>query len=116
MKVKLTITESRCREGYCRAGDVFFVDGLCPPLCHELWSGIYPQVFALLNGAELDYGETRARCFDAACPDGGRVKVHGELCEAENEKGKMKNEKGEAEAGKGEAENGKNTADKGETP
>ena len=105
MKVKLTITESRCREGYCRAGDVFYVDGLCPPICHELWSGIYPQVFALLNGAELDSGESQARCFDAACPDGGRVKVHGEAVEA-----------CEAEAGKGKAENGKNTADKGETP
>ncbi len=93
MKVKLTITESRCREGYCRAGDVFYVDGLCPPLCHELWSGIYPQVFALLNGAELDYGESRARCFDAACPDGGRVKVRGEVCEAEA--GKIAADKGE---------------------
>ncbi len=78
-KVKLTITESRCREGYCRTGDVYIIDGLCPPLCHELWSAIYPQVFALLNGAALDHGDARAFCFDAACPDGGRVRLHGEL-------------------------------------
>ena len=78
-KVKLTVTESRCREGYCRAGDVFVVDGLCPPICHELWSGIYPQVYVLLNGGDLDHGETRAKCFEAACPDGGRVKLRGEL-------------------------------------
>ena len=41
-KVKLTITESRCRDGSCQTGDVFFVEGLCPPLCHELWNSIYP--------------------------------------------------------------------------
>ena len=82
-KVRLTVTESRCRDGLCKAGDTFLVEGLCPPLCHELWSGIYPQVFALLNGAELDYGEKRAPCFDAACPDGGRVKIHGERWEEE---------------------------------
>ena len=48
-KVKLTVTESSCRDGSCQTGDVFFVEGLCPPLCHELWNSIYPQVFALLN-------------------------------------------------------------------
>ena len=80
-KIKLTITESRCRDGLCRAGDTYFVEGLCPPLCHELWHAIYPQVFALLNGAELDHGEERSFCFDGQCPDGGRVKVHGERIE-----------------------------------
>ena len=39
----------------------------------------FSQVFALLNGAELDHGEGKAVCFDGQCPDGGRVKVHGEL-------------------------------------
>ena len=77
-KVKLTVTESRCRGGYCKAGDVFLVEDLCPPVCHELWSNIYPMVYALLNGAELDCGEGRAREFWAKCPDGGRVCVHGE--------------------------------------
>ncbi len=80
-KVKLTITESYCRGGYVKAGDTFIVDDLCPPLCHELWNSIYPSVYALKNGAELDYGNTRARCFDAKCPDGGRVCVHGEAVE-----------------------------------
>ena len=80
-KVKLTITESACRGGYCRKGDVFFVEDLCPPLCHELWSVIYPMVYALQNGAELDYGDTRAKMFDAACPDGGRVRIHGETAD-----------------------------------
>ncbi len=82
-KVKITVTESRCRDGSCQKGDVFLVEGLCPPLCHELWNSIYPQVFALLNGASLDRGEEKARCFDGACPDGGRVKVHGEVAEDE---------------------------------
>lgn len=77
-KVKLTVTESRCRGGYCKAGDVFLVEDLCPPVCHELWSNIYPMVYALLNGAELDCGEGCAREFWAKCPDGGRVCVHGE--------------------------------------
>lgn len=77
-KVLLTITESRCRCGYVRTGDTFIIDDLCPPLCHELWHGIYPYVYALKNGALLDYGAERAHCFEAACPDGGRVRVHGE--------------------------------------
>ncbi|MDY5913265.1 MAG: TIGR04076 family protein [Inconstantimicrobium porci] len=78
-RVKLTIKESRCRGGYCKKGDEFIVEDLCPPLCHELWNSIYPSVYALLNGAELDYGNTRAAMFDAKCPDGGRVVVHGEV-------------------------------------
>lgn len=78
-KVKLTITASRCRGGYCQAGQQFLVDDLCPPLCHELWHSIYPMVYTLLNGGELDYGEGRSRQFDALCPDGGRVAVHGEV-------------------------------------
>lgn len=80
-KVKLTVTESRCRGGYCQAGDTFLVEDLCPPICHELWNVAYPYVFALLNGADLDHGETRARVFEARCPDGGRVILHGEVVE-----------------------------------
>ena len=52
-----------------------------PTICHELWHAIYPQVFALINGADLDYGSKRDICFDGQCPDGGRVKVHGERIE-----------------------------------
>ncbi len=82
-KVQLTVTESRCRCGYLRAGQTFLVEDLCPPICHELWHGIYPQVYALLNGADLDHGETRAKLFDARCPDEGRVRIHGEVVEDE---------------------------------
>lgn len=78
-KVKLTIIESNCRSGYCKKGDTFIVEDLCPPLCHELWNMIYPSVFALQNGADLDYGEERRKAFDAKCPDGGRVWIHGEV-------------------------------------
>lgn len=78
-KVKLTVTQSRCRGGYLKEGQAFIVGDLCPPLCHELWHAIYPMVYALQNGGELDHGETRARMFDARCPDGGRVCVHGEV-------------------------------------
>lgn len=81
MIVKLTITESNCRCGYFREGETFLVEDLCPPLCHELWNILYPYVFALQNGADLDYGDNRRRAFDAKCPDGGRVCVHGELME-----------------------------------
>ena len=80
-KVRLTITESACRSGYFRKGQEFIVEDLCPPLCHELWNGIYPLVYALRNGADLDCGEVRAKMFDARCPDGGRVCVHGEAVE-----------------------------------
>lgn len=33
-KVKLTVTESRCRCGYVKKGQDFIVEDLCPPLCH----------------------------------------------------------------------------------
>ena len=78
-KVKLTITESKCRCGYFKKGQEFIVEDLCPPLCHELWNNIYPSVYALQNGASLDYGEERAKVFDAKCPDEGRVCIHGEV-------------------------------------
>lgn len=82
-KVKLTVTESNCRCGYCKAGDVFIVEDICPPLCMELWHALYPYLFALRNGAQLDCGENRTQYFDACCPDGGRVKIHGEAMEQE---------------------------------
>lgn len=80
-KVKLTITGSKCRCGYFKAGQVFVVEDLCPPLCHELWNHIYPYVFALRNGAALDHGLSRSKSFDAKCPDAGRVCIHGEAVE-----------------------------------
>ena len=80
-KVKLTVTESRCRCNYCKAGDEFIVEDLCPPLCHELWHAIYPFVYVLLNGGSLDHGDARAKMFDGKCPDGGRVSIHGEAVE-----------------------------------
>ena len=66
---------------YFTKGQEFLVEDLCPPLCHELWNSIYPLVYALQNGALLDYGQTRAKMFDARCPDGGRVRIHGEVVE-----------------------------------
>ena len=50
--------EIACRSPYCKQGDSFVVKDLCPPLCHEFWNSIYPSVYALLNGALLDYGRT----------------------------------------------------------
>ena len=80
-KVKLTVMESRCRGGYLKEGDTFLVEDLCPPICHEFWNTMYPFVYALLNGADLDHGTSRAKAFDARCPDGGRVCIHGEVIE-----------------------------------
>ena len=78
MKVRLTVLESRCRDGLCRAGDTYIVDNTCPPLCHELWSVLYPQVYTLKNGGLLDHGDERVAFFEASRPDGGRVKIRGE--------------------------------------
>ena len=86
-KVKITVIGSRCRGGYCKAGDEYIVEDLCPPICHELWNQIYPMVYALLNGASLDYGDRRAKCFDARCPDEGRVTVRAEVVEEKDESG-----------------------------
>lgn len=79
MKVKLTITQSDCRCGHFQKGQEFLVGDLCPPLCHELWSVIYPYVFALQNGGILDHGAGKAAAFDAKCPDEARVWIHGEV-------------------------------------
>ena len=36
-KVKLTITESRCRSGFHKKGQEFIIDEtICPPICMEL--------------------------------------------------------------------------------
>lgn len=80
-KVRLTVMESRCRCGYFQKGQEFIVEDLCPPLCHELWNCIYPYVFALQNGAELDCGEARTKAFEAKCPDEARVCIRGERIE-----------------------------------
>lgn len=78
-KVRLTVTKSECREGYCKKGDSFIVGDVCPPICHELWNSIYPNVYALLNGATLDYGNSKAKKFEMECPDNGRVTIYGEV-------------------------------------
>lgn len=77
--VKLTIKESRCRGGLHSVGQTFIVADICPPVCHELWQCIYPQVYALSNGAQLDCGEQKCRCFSMRCPDEGRVLIEGEV-------------------------------------
>lgn len=79
MKVKLTILESKCRSGYHQEGDVFVVEDLCPPLCHELWQCIYPYVYTLKNGGQLDYGTGKSKSFVFKCPDQGRVVIKGEV-------------------------------------
>lgn len=78
LKVKLTIIESNCRCGYHKKGDSYIVGDICPPLCHELWNSIYPNVYVLLNGGSLDYGDIRDKKFEAKCPDNGRVIILGE--------------------------------------
>jgi uncharacterized repeat protein (TIGR04076 family) len=77
-KVRITVVESKCRSSYHKVGDSFIVEDLCPPVCHELWNCAYPFIYALQNGAILDYGDGKAPEFDVKCPDGGRVIIHGE--------------------------------------
>ena len=83
-KIKITIIESRCRGGYCKTNDVFIVEDLCPPLCHELWHSMYPFVYALQNGANLDYSNKKRPMFDMKCPDEGRVVIHAERIEEQS--------------------------------
>ena len=80
-KVKLTILESRCRAGLHRQGQEFVVEDTCPPLCHELWQCIYPQVYALIQGGVLDCGNEKGRSFSMRCPDEGRVWIKGQVIE-----------------------------------
>lgn len=78
-RVKLTIKESKCRSRYHKEGDTFIVEDICPPICHELWNSIYPNVYTLLNGGTLDYGNIKAKKFEVRCPDNGRVVIVGEV-------------------------------------
>lgn len=80
-KVKIYVKESKCRGGYCKAGEEYIVEDLCPPLCHELWNCMYPFVYVLLNGGMLDYKNGKAPMFEMKCPDEGRVVVSGERIE-----------------------------------
>ena len=80
-KVRITILESKCRGGYHKRGDIYEVEDVCPPICHELWQNIYPSVYTLLNGGDLDFGDERRKEFKLSCSDGGRVKVKGEVIE-----------------------------------
>ena len=41
------------------------------------------MIYALQNGAVLDYGEGKDTQFNIKCPDRGRVILHGELVENE---------------------------------
>jgi uncharacterized repeat protein (TIGR04076 family) len=63
----------------CKTGDVFIIEDLCPPVCHELWNCMYPYVFALQNNAVLDYENSKKQCFRMKCPDNGKVEVFGEI-------------------------------------
>lgn len=81
MKVTLTILESKCRGNYHKTGDLFIVEDICPPICHELWQSIYPSVYTLLNNGDLDYGNIKAKKFRMRCPDNGRVLIQGEVVE-----------------------------------
>lgn len=83
MKVKLTVIEGNCRGNYHKTGDVYIVEDICPPICHELWQCIYPAVYTLLNNGDLDYGNERAGMFRMRCPDNGRVLIKGEAVEDE---------------------------------
>ena len=84
-KVKLTITESRCRSGFHRKGDEFIIDEdktMCPLICMELWNYAYPYIWALLNGAESDSADgTKKKSNNITCPDEGRVHLHIEVIE-----------------------------------
>lgn len=83
--VRLTVLESACRSGYHRKGDCFWVDDLCPPLCHELWHAAYPMIYTLQNGGSLDLDNKRGTSFTVSCPDGGRVTLYGEAIDKNNQ-------------------------------
>jgi len=40
-------------------------------------------MYALLNGATLDYGDSKEKRFEMKCPDNGRVIICGEIVEME---------------------------------
>ena len=81
-KVKLTITESRCKSGFHKKGQEFIIDEtICPSICMKLWHYAYPYVWTLLNGGELGDGDTKSKSFNIICPDEGIVHLHGEVIE-----------------------------------
>lgn len=79
--IELKIIKSSCRSHYHKEGDVFQVNDVCPPICMELWHGIYPYVMTLKNGGSLDFGDSKAKRFKYTCPDQGRVVIEGYIKE-----------------------------------
>lgn len=77
-RILITVESSECRSDLHKTGESFIVDDVCPPVCHELWNNIYPMLYALGNGAELDCGSERKATFHTSCPDGGRVRIKAE--------------------------------------
>ena len=59
-------------------GEEYIVEDLCPPICHELWNSMYPMVYTLLNGGDLDFGTDPSAQFDIKCPEVERVWIHRE--------------------------------------
>lgn len=75
-QVKITVTRSSCRDGFHKKGQEYILTGdtpACPPICMELWHYAYPYVWALMNGADLDNDDAKAKSCEVCCPDECRV-------------------------------------------
>lgn len=60
-----------------KKGQEFVSEDLCPPLCRELWNGICPLVYALLNRAVIRYRNVHTKTPESEYPDEGRESIHG---------------------------------------
>ena len=82
-KVKITVTESKCRSGFHTKGQEYLLDAektICPQMCMELWHYAFPYVWALLNGADVDRPDGSKRTeATVICPDEGRVRLRIEV-------------------------------------
>ena len=68
-KVRITVTEGKCNQGFHRVGDSWVVDELTPEgICTSAFNALFPQILTLACGGEF-FWEENPRVGYACCPD-----------------------------------------------
>jgi uncharacterized repeat protein (TIGR04076 family) len=68
-KVRITVTEGKCNQGFHKVGDSWVVGELTPKgICTSAFNALFPQILTLACGGEF-FWEKNARVGYASCPD-----------------------------------------------
>jgi uncharacterized repeat protein (TIGR04076 family) len=68
-KVRITVTEGECNQGFHKVGDSWVVGELTPKgICTSAFNALFPQILTLACGGEF-FWEENPRVGYASCPD-----------------------------------------------